>query len=105
MRVGHYFFKQLFTLYDGTKRFLKFQAKEKSHVFISLSTTDRRCLEQLPINILRRGPITYFSINFQQHKNFYNSYGEEIVDSFLILSKNLLCFLKMTRLRYKGTLK
>ena len=39
-------------------------------------------MNQLPINIWRRGPVTYYSINFQQHKSFYNFYAEEIVDSF-----------------------
>ena len=38
---------------------------------------------QLPINILRRGAIKYFSINYNQHKNFYNFFQEKIVDDFL----------------------
>ena len=37
---------------------------------------------QLPLNVLRRDPVTYYSINFQQHKDFYNFYDEKIVDSF-----------------------
>ena len=39
--------------------------------------------QQLPINILRRGAIIYFSINYNQHKNFYNFFQEQIVDEFL----------------------
>ena len=39
--------------------------------------------QQLPINILRRGTIKYFSINYNQHKNFYNFFQEQIVDDFL----------------------
>ena len=39
--------------------------------------------QQLPINILRRGAIKYFSINYNQHKNFYNFFQEQIVDDFL----------------------
>ena len=39
--------------------------------------------QQLPINILRRGPIKYFSINFHQHKNFYIFFQENVVDDFL----------------------
>ena len=36
------------------------------------------------LNILRRGGITYFSINYFQHRNFYNFFdAEKIVDSFL----------------------
>ena len=37
----------------------------------------------LLINILNRGPITYFSINFSQHKNFYDFFSSGIVDAFL----------------------
>ena len=39
--------------------------------------------QQLPKNVLRRGPITYFSINYNQHKSFYNFFQEQIVDDFL----------------------
>ena len=39
--------------------------------------------QQLPINVLRRGPITYFSINYSQHKSFYNFFQEQIFDDFL----------------------
>ena len=38
---------------------------------------------QLPVNILRRGPITYYTISYDQHKNFYDFFGERIVDDFL----------------------
>ena len=37
----------------------------------------------LPINILKRGSITYFSINFTQHKNFYDFFKSDVVDDFL----------------------
>ena len=37
----------------------------------------------LPINILKRGSITYFSINFIQHTNFYDFFTSDIVDDFL----------------------
>ena len=36
--------------------------------------------QQLPINILRRGAIIYFSISYNQHKNFFQ---QQIVDDFL----------------------
>ena len=38
--------------------------------------------QQLPANILRRGTITYYSINYQQHKNFYDFFDEKIVEIF-----------------------
>ena len=37
----------------------------------------------LPINVLNRGPITHYSINFMQHKNFYDLFSSGIVDAFL----------------------
>ena len=33
------------------------------------------------MNILRRGPITYFSINFQQRNRFYDFNNESVADS------------------------
>ena len=38
---------------------------------------------QFPVNILRRDPIKYFTISYNQHKNFYNFFEEQIVDDFL----------------------
>ena len=37
----------------------------------------------LPINVLNRGPITHYSINFTQHKNYYDFFSSGIVDAFL----------------------
>ena len=37
----------------------------------------------LPLNILRRGSITYYSISFDQHKNFYDFFSSNVVDEFL----------------------
>ena len=37
----------------------------------------------MPISILRREPITYYSINFNRHKNFYDFFSTGVVDSFL----------------------
>ena len=31
----------------------------------------------LPINVLKRGPTTYYSINFNQHKNFYDFFSSQ----------------------------
>ena len=35
----------------------------------------------LPLNVLKRGSITYYSINFSQH--FYHFYKSDVLDSFL----------------------
>ena len=37
----------------------------------------------LPLNVLKRGSITHYSINFSQHKNFYDFYKSDVLDSFL----------------------
>ena len=37
----------------------------------------------LPINILKRNSLTYFLINYTQHKNFYDFFTSDIVDDFL----------------------
>ena len=44
--------------------------------------------QQLPVNILRRGPITYYSINYQQHKNLYDFFDEKIVEVFFNSVRN-----------------
>ena len=36
----------------------------------------------LPLNILRRGPMTHYSIDFEQHKNFYDFFSTDVVDFF-----------------------
>ena len=37
---------------------------------------------QRPINVLKRGPITYCSITYEQHKTFYGFFGDGIVEDF-----------------------
>ena len=39
-------------------------------------------LSALPQNVLKRGPLTYYSINFEQHKNFYDFFNSSMVDVF-----------------------
>ena len=34
-------------------------------------------------NVLKRGAITYYSITYEQHKNFYDFFGDGIVEGFL----------------------
>ena len=45
--------------------------------------------QQLQVSIWKRGSIKYYSINFQQHKYFYDFYDEKIVDSFFNSVKEL----------------
>lgn len=58
----------MFLLHYGTKQ----------HIGSSGSGTSK-----LPLDILRRGSITYYSISFDQHKNFYDSFSTGVVDTFL----------------------
>ena len=37
----------------------------------------------LRLNILRRSPTTYYSISFEQHKNFYDFFSTRVEDTFL----------------------
>ena len=40
-------------------------------------------ISDLPLNIVKRGPITYYSINFDQHKSFYDFLSSDLVETFL----------------------
>ena len=44
---------------------------KKNNMFLlhCTQTGGSRTDQQLPVNILRRGPVKHFSINYQQHKN------------------------------------
>ena len=57
----------------------------------------------LPINVLKRGPITYYSINFDQHQNFYDFFSSGVVDVFLVSVYETYRPLK--KISFKGTLK
>ena len=40
-------------------------------------------VSNLHLNTVKRGPITYYSINFNQHKNFYDFFSSDLVETFL----------------------
>ena len=56
---------------------------KKNHMFLLHynQTGGSRMNQQLPVNVLRRGPVKYFSINYQQHKNDF--FQESVTDDFL----------------------
>ena len=60
----------------------------KKHMFLYHYGTKQQVggrgprMNDLPINILRRGTITYYSITFDQHKNLYHFFSIDVVDSF-----------------------
>ena len=86
---NNYFFRELFSPDNTHKqrddcRFefeICRQKKNHNFIFHYNQTGDSRN-QQLPINILRRGKLFYYSINFEQHKEFYGFYNERIVDDF-----------------------
>ena len=88
---NEYFFKDLFlpdnNLKSCDKCIMKFKncRLKKNHMFLFHynQTGGSRLNQQLPINVLKRGPIKYFSVNDNQHKNFYNFFQESILDDFL----------------------
>ena len=45
-------------------------------------TGGSRMNQQLLVNVHRRGPVKYFSINYKQHKNFYDFF-QGVVGDFL----------------------
>ena len=59
--------------------------KKKNHMFLVHYNQKggARANANFPLNILKRGSITYYSVNFNQHKNFYNFYSGDMVDEFL----------------------
>ena len=53
----------------------------------------RQRANDLPLNILKRGQITYYSVNFDQHKDFHST---DIVDIFLDVVYRAFDFQNMT---------
>ena len=59
--------------------------KKKSHVLYHYSQAGgaRNRLIDLPLNVLRRAQIVYYSVNFDQHRNYYNFLSTDMIDTFL----------------------
>lgn len=73
------------------KLILKTQEVKKKNMFLFHfgQTGGNRGNGQLQINVLKRGAITYYTTSFAQHGGFYNFYGEQIVDDFLMSVYNI----------------
>ena len=74
---------------DFAKKLLKvLEVKKKTHVSFSLGKTSADGdvfpseKETCVFNVLKRGSITYYSINFNQHKRFYDFFTSRIADAF-----------------------
>ena len=60
---------------------------KKNHMFLyhynQAGGARNRLNNDLPLNVLRREQIMYYSINFDQHKNYYNFFSTDMIDIFL----------------------
>ena len=61
---------------------------KKNHMFLyhydrlRMGGAGQRALG-LPLNISKRGQITYYSVNFEQHKDYLDFYSSDMIDVFL----------------------
>ena len=103
---NNYFFKKLFLPDSTLKRCEEYQIEsnnyrqKKNHNFLfhKNQQTGGAINQQLPVNILKRGLITYYPINFHQHKNFFmTSLMKKLLIDFLILSKSYLYLLVLVK--------
>ena len=86
-----YFFRELFSPNNNSKRsdeckmeFKNCRLKKNRNFLLPYNqVASSRMNRQLPVNVLRRGPIMNYTINFLQHKNCYDFYQESVVDDFL----------------------
>ena len=88
---NNYFFKDLF-LPDNVLKSCNICMMEfkncrvkKNHIFLFHynQSGGSRMNQQLPVSVVTRGPVTYFSINYNGHKKFYDFFQEDVVDDFL----------------------
>ena len=60
---------------------------KKNHMFLyhyNQAGSARNRLNDLPLNVLKRGQIVYYSVNFVQHRNYYDFFSTVMIDIFLI---------------------
>ena len=114
---NNYFYRELFSPDNISKRCdeCKIESKscrlKKNHNFLfHYNQVGGSRSQPLPINVLKRGPVIYTSINFNQHKEFYNFYEEKIADTFLnsvyerfVPDKNFMIQRYVELINYKQT--
>ena len=94
MEKSNYFFKELFS-HDTESRYskkcyeckIKFRScrQKKNHSFLVHCAHFGGANTSLPINVLRRSVITYYSISFLLHKSSYDFYdAKKAVDDFSV---------------------
>ena len=61
--------------------------KKKNHMFLydynQRGGTRQTANDDLPLNIFKGGQITYYSVNFDQHKDYFDFHRTDMVDVFL----------------------
>ena len=62
---------------------LNFKKKEVMFLFHYGQMGGSRGTYQLPLNVLKRRPITYYTITYEQHRNFYDFFSDQIVEDCL----------------------
>ena len=90
-------FRNLFRIEATTDIALLLRSRKKNHVFLShyrhlpLIQPQVGSGQRALLNILRRGKIVEFSINFEQHRDHYNFFDGDIVPRFLdVVHKNFV---------------
>ena len=108
---NEYFFKDLFLPDNNLKScdrcMMEFKncRVKKTHMFLFHynQAGGSKLNQQLLINVLRRGPVKYFSTNYTQHKNLYDFSQEGIADDFW--RQFVIVLFLMTNIKFKGMLK
>ena len=84
IKESNYLFRQLFLPDNSSKRsdecrieFKSCRLKKNDNFLVHYQQAGDSMNQQLPVNTSRRGPVIYYSINFQQHKGFYDFYDEK----------------------------
>ena len=105
----NYFYRELFSLDNISKRcdeckteFKSCRLRKNHNYLFHYNQVGGSRNQQLPTNVLKHGPRTYYSMNFNQHKEFYNFYEEQIVNDFL--NSMYECFMPGKNLSFRGTL-
>ena len=62
---------------------LNFKKEEVMFLFHYGQMGGSRGTCQLPLNVLKRRPITYYTIIYEQHRNFYDFFSDQIVEDCL----------------------
>ena len=106
-----YFFKDLFLPDNILKscvicmvEFKNCRVK-KNHMFLFhySQSGGSRMNQQLPVSVVTRDPVTYFSINYNDHKNFYFFFKKML--SMIFCRKSIIVLILVININFKDMLK